>query len=114
MFRSRRKREIERLQWEAAEWRKRAELAAAKPPVVVRVEKPRLPLWARVNVAFWLVVIGLMIGGVAVPHASDAPTLEPDYGACVSSRSAQPNFYPQASQYQKLVNALWACEVFHQ
>jgi hypothetical protein len=35
------------------------------------------PLWARVTAALWLVVIGILIGGAAIPHAQDTPRLIP-------------------------------------
>jgi hypothetical protein len=35
------------------------------------------PLWARVTAALWLVVIGILIGGAAIPHAQDKPHLIP-------------------------------------
>jgi hypothetical protein len=35
------------------------------------------PLWARVTAAMWLVVIGILIGGAAIPHAQDTPRLIP-------------------------------------
>ena len=43
-----------------------------------RVEVRRTyPLWARVTAALWLVVIGVLIGGAAIPHAQDRPRLVP-------------------------------------
>ena len=35
------------------------------------------PLWARVTAALWLLVIGILIGGAAIPHAQDKPRLLP-------------------------------------
>jgi hypothetical protein len=35
------------------------------------------PMWARVTAAMWLVVIGILIGGAAIPHAQDNPRLIP-------------------------------------
>jgi hypothetical protein len=31
------------------------------------------PFWARVTAAMWLVVLGILIGGAAIPHAQDKP-----------------------------------------
>jgi hypothetical protein len=31
------------------------------------------PLWARLTAALWLLVLGILIGGAAVPHAQDRP-----------------------------------------
>jgi hypothetical protein len=35
------------------------------------------PLWARVTAAMWLVVLGILIGGAAIPHAQDTPRVVP-------------------------------------
>ena len=35
------------------------------------------PLWARVTAALWLLVIGILIGGAAIPHAQDKPRIVP-------------------------------------
>ncbi len=35
------------------------------------------PFWARVTAALWLLVIGILIGGTAIPHAQDAPRVVP-------------------------------------
>jgi hypothetical protein len=35
------------------------------------------PLWARVTAALWLVVLGILIGGAAIPHAQDMPRVVP-------------------------------------
>ena len=35
------------------------------------------PLWARVTAALWLLVLGILIGGAAIPHAQDTPRVLP-------------------------------------
>src|SRR5262245_15816356 len=35
------------------------------------------PFWARVTAAMWLVVLGILIGGAAIPHAQDTPRVVP-------------------------------------
>ncbi len=35
------------------------------------------PFWARVTAALWLLVLGMMIGGAAIPHAQDTPRVIP-------------------------------------
>lgn len=35
------------------------------------------PMWARVTAAMWFVVVGILIGGAAIPHAQDTPRLIP-------------------------------------
>ena len=35
------------------------------------------PFWARVTAALWLVVLGILIGGAAIPHAQDTPRVVP-------------------------------------
>lgn len=37
----------------------------------------RYPVWARMTAALWLVVIGILIGGTAIPHAQDKPRVVP-------------------------------------
>ena len=52
-----------------------APAASAAP---VHAEPPRpYPVWARVTAALWLVVIGILIGGAAIPHAQDKPRVVP-------------------------------------
>lgn len=41
------------------------------------VERHPYPMWARVTAAMWLVVLGILIGGAAIPHAQDTPHLIP-------------------------------------
>lgn len=31
------------------------------------------PFWARATAALWLLVLGILIGGAAIPHAQDRP-----------------------------------------
>ncbi len=47
--------------------------AAATPS---RPERP-YPFWARVTAALWLLVLGILIGGAAIPHAQDKPRVVP-------------------------------------
>lgn len=35
------------------------------------------PFWARVTGALWLLVLGILIGGAAIPHAQDKPRVVP-------------------------------------
>lgn len=35
------------------------------------------PFWARVTAALWLVVLGILVGGTAIPHAQDRPRVVP-------------------------------------
>lgn len=35
------------------------------------------PFWARVTAALWLLVLGILIGGTAIPHAQDKPRVIP-------------------------------------
>jgi hypothetical protein len=35
------------------------------------------PLWARMTAALWLLVLGILIGGAAIPHAQDKPRVVP-------------------------------------
>lgn len=57
-----------------------------------RAESPRpYPFWARVTAALWLLVIGILIGGAAIPHAQDKPRVVPaneDVAAICKPRSS--------------------------
>ena len=35
------------------------------------------PAWARLTAALWLLVLGILIGGAAIPHAQDRPRVVP-------------------------------------
>jgi hypothetical protein len=35
------------------------------------------PFWARVTAALWLLVLGILIGGAAIPHAQEKPRVVP-------------------------------------
>ena len=37
----------------------------------------RIPLFARLTATLWLLVLGVMVGGVAIPHAQDKPRVVP-------------------------------------
>jgi len=49
---------------------------AAQAPARVESTRP-YPLWARVTAALWLLVLGILIGGAAIPHAQDLPRVVP-------------------------------------
>lgn len=55
----------------------RVPLGSAAQPSVSRREHRPYPFWARVTAALWLLVLGMLIGGAAIPHAQDTPRLVP-------------------------------------
>ena len=55
----------------------RAARPAATHPAATRREHRPYPFWARVTAALWLLVLGMLIGGAAIPHAQDTPRLVP-------------------------------------
>jgi len=69
----------------------RARAALAEPAAPVRLARPptqpaaapsrrdhrTYPAWARITAALWLVVLGILVGGAAVPHAQDKPRVVP-------------------------------------
>jgi hypothetical protein len=55
----------------------RAARPAAAPPATGRREHRPYPFWARVTAALWLLVLGILIGGAAIPHAQDTPRVVP-------------------------------------
>jgi len=48
----------------------------AAPAPQTETHRP-YPFWARVTAALWLLVIGILIGGAAIPHAQDKPRVIP-------------------------------------
>ena len=51
---------------------------AAPPPVPAATREHRAyPFWARVTAALWLLVLGILIGGAAIPHAQERPRVVP-------------------------------------
>jgi len=69
----------------------RARAALPAPSTPVRAARPlpparrpagtrdhrAYPFWARVTAAMWLVVLGILIGGAAIPHAQEKPRVVP-------------------------------------
>ena len=55
----------------------RVPLGSAAQPSVSRREHRPYPFWARVTAALWLLVLGMLIGSTAIPHAQDTPRLVP-------------------------------------
>ena len=52
--------------------------AAPSPLSVARTQAHRsYPFWARATAAMWLVVLGILVGGAAIPHAQDKPRVVP-------------------------------------
>lgn len=46
-------------------------------PAVVKTTTHRVPLLARMTATLWLLILGVMIGGAAIPHAQDKPRVVP-------------------------------------
>ena len=55
----------------------RAPLPAASPAAAPQQHDRRYPTWARITAALWLLVIGILVGGAAIPHAQDKPRVVP-------------------------------------
>jgi hypothetical protein len=51
--------------------------ASDAPPAEAPRSHRSYPFWARVTAAMWLVVLGILIGGAAIPHAQDTPRVVP-------------------------------------
>jgi hypothetical protein len=47
------------------------------PPAPAHRPRHPYPFWARVTAALWLLVLGILIGGAAIPHAQDKPRVVP-------------------------------------
>ena len=46
-------------------------------PVPTQARRHPYPFWARMTAALWLLVLGILIGGAAIPHAQDKPRVVP-------------------------------------
>ena len=67
-------------------------------------------VWVRLLGASWFVTIGLLVGGAALPRANDTPIIREDYAGCIGK--ARYEHPVTGNQYQELVNALYACDVY--
>jgi hypothetical protein len=79
--------------------RPRPDPAAAPAAAPVREHHRPYPFWARVTAAVWLLAVGIMIGGAAIPHAQDKPRVLPrsdDVTVCTRPNS-QPPQRPESS-----------------
>jgi hypothetical protein len=50
---------------------------APRAPTTEAAHHRPYPIWARVTAALWLLVLGILIGGAAIPHAQDLPRVVP-------------------------------------
>jgi hypothetical protein len=50
---------------------------APTPSPAPRREHRPYPFWARVTAALWLLVLGILVGGAAIPHAQEKPRVVP-------------------------------------
>jgi hypothetical protein len=56
--------------------------------------KPGSPLWAKLVAIVWILVVGILIGGAAVPHAQDRPRVVPASEDVACERPAEPGTQP--------------------
>jgi hypothetical protein len=62
----------------------------APAPAAMESSRP-YPIWARVTAALWLLVLGILIGGAAIPHAQDTPrVLPPSEAATICKPAPKP------------------------
>jgi len=54
-----------------------APIPAPRAPAREEAHHRPYPIWARVTAALWLLVLGILIGGAAIPHAQDMPRVVP-------------------------------------
>jgi hypothetical protein len=65
---------------------------APTPPARAEAHRP-YPFWARVTAALWLLVLGILVGGAAIPHAQDTPRVVPaaeDPAFCPAPEPSEP------------------------
>ena len=51
--------------------------AEPEPAAATSRDRVPTPLWARLTAAIWVFLLGILVGGAAIPHASDAPRIAP-------------------------------------
>ncbi len=83
---------------------KGAEPRRAKPPTPAPPKAPepelepvaakRAPLWARATAIVWLLLLGVLVGGAAIPHANDEPRVVPRHEAAPNSICLPPKSRP--------------------
>jgi hypothetical protein len=56
---------------------RRAHTPAGPPSAPAPPRRHGYPFWARLTAALWLLVLGILIGGAAIPHAQDKPRVVP-------------------------------------
>ncbi len=55
-----------------------APAAASRPDAAEHAAPVRAyPVWARMTAALWVLVLGILVGGTAIPHAQDKPRVVP-------------------------------------
>jgi len=76
-----------------APMRPRPAVATAPPAAPAASGETRpYPIWARMTAALWLLVVGMLIGGTAIPHAQDRPrVVPPGEDVTVCPRPAAPS-----------------------
>jgi hypothetical protein len=69
---------------------------AARPDTAEHTARARpYPLWARMTAALWVLVLGILVGGTAIPHAQDRPrVVPPEEDVTICERPAQPSTSP--------------------
>jgi hypothetical protein len=77
--------------------RRRPASVAPEPaaPAEERHRAGSYPLWARLTAALWILVLGILIGGTAVPHAQDNPrVVPPEEDAVICERPQESSARP--------------------
>jgi len=55
----------------------------------------RYPLWARLTATLWVLVLGILVGGAAIPHAQERPrVIPPDEDVTICEPVQKPDPLP--------------------
>ena len=55
----------------------------------------RYPLWARLTATLWVLVLGILVGGAAIPHAQERPrVIPPDEDVTICEPMQEPDPLP--------------------
>ena len=76
--------------------RPRQVASAPQPTAAPSHHEHHYPVWARITAALWLLVLGILIGGAAIPHAQDKPRVVPKNEDTITTVCKAPSEQPPA------------------
>jgi hypothetical protein len=84
-------------------------MAEVAPPRRSSRRRPRWARWSRLLVVTSILALGVALGAIVLPGAPHR-AITPDYPGCIGKARYESPIH--GNQYQELVNALYACDVY--